>query len=126
MKESRAWLNLPNFLEMINIIAKNSNKGRWDKKPHMSIQLELEETTRYTHILLKHGMLYYFTDRCSMLSDLNKWMTKVLAGECLWSIHHVKFVGMNFYLIIFKKSDHYTQALAAKLWFVERNYMYTF
>lgn len=48
-EESLAWINSPDFLDTINIIAKNSNKGGWDKKPHVTIQLDLEETTGYTY-----------------------------------------------------------------------------
>lgn len=37
IEELHAWLNSPDCLEMINIIAKNSNKGGWDLKPHVSV-----------------------------------------------------------------------------------------
>lgn len=43
MEELQAWLNSPDYLDTINIIAKNSNKGGWDKKPHVTVQLNLEE-----------------------------------------------------------------------------------
>lgn len=36
-KELHMWLNSLDFLDLICIIAKNSNKGGWDKKPHMTI-----------------------------------------------------------------------------------------
>lgn len=61
-----------------------------------------------------------------MLSELKRWVSKVLAGERLWPIHHIKFVGMNFYLVIFKILEHRMLAVTAKSWFVEFNYMYTF
>lgn len=71
--ESLAWLNSPDCLETINIIAKNSNMGCWDRKPHVSIQMDSDETDAYTHMLLNHGMQCYFTDRCPMLPKLKCW-----------------------------------------------------
>lgn len=124
--ESLAWLNLPNCLEMISTIAKNSNKGCWDKKPHVSIWMGLDETVVYTHMLLKHGMLCYFTNRCVVLPKLKSWENLVPIEERLWSLHHIKFIGKNFYLIIFKEVDHHALALVVKPWFVDKNYMYTF
>lgn len=88
--------------------------------------MELDETVAYTHILLKHGMQCYFTDRCSMLLELKIWANKSPVEERLWPFHHIKFVGKNFYLVIFKEVDHRTLALAAKPWVVDRNFMYIF
>lgn len=77
-------------------------------------------------MLLRYDMLCYFIDRCPMLLELKWWVSKVLAGEHQWPIHHIKFVGMKFYLVIFKVPKHRLLALAARPWFVECNYMYTF
>lgn len=52
MEESLAWLNSPDGLDTINMIAKNLNKGGWNKKPQVIVQLKLEETVGYTLMLL--------------------------------------------------------------------------
>lgn len=121
MAEFEAWINSPQCLEMINLIAVNSNKGGWDKEPHITIELTKGDTASYARMLLHHRMMCYFTDCCPLLPDLKHWTANVLVGEKNWPIKHVKFVGRNFYLMIFKLSEHRTLVLAAKPWFVEQN-----
>lgn len=87
--------------------------------------MELDNMVAYMHMLLKHGMLCYFTDFYPMLPELKQWANMVLVMERRWPICHVKFVGKNFDLIIFKDVEHQTLALEAKPWFIARNFMYT-
>jgi hypothetical protein len=47
-------------------------------------------------------------------------------GNCGWDITHVKFVGKNFYMVLFASPEHRQAALNSHPWFYQRKFMYVF
>jgi hypothetical protein len=117
--------DLPPWVQAMEQTAQNSSNN-WDKRPHISIDLELQPAADYTQYLLDHALICYFTSQCPRLDEFSSWVKNEFTGNYGWDITHVKFVGKNFYMILFDAPEHRQAALNAHPWFYQRKFMYVF
>ena len=103
---------LPPWVQAMEQTAQNSSNN-WDKRPHISIDLELQPAADYTQYLLDHALICYFTSQCPRLDKFSSWVKNEFTRNYGWDITHVKFVGKNFYLVLFAAPEHRQAALDA-------------
>lgn len=63
-------------------------------------------------------MVYYFI-------DFKDWVAEEFFHSHGWTIDQVKFVGRNFYLVVFAKESHQNMALEEAPWYMDWKFMYT-
>jgi hypothetical protein len=117
--------DLPPWVQAMEQTVQNSSNNR-EKWPHISIDLELQPAADYTQYLLDHALICYFTSQCPRLDEFSNWVKNEFTGNCGWDITHVKFVGKNFYMVLFASPEHRQAALNSHPWFYQRKFMYVF
>jgi hypothetical protein len=116
---------LPPWVQAMEQTTQNSSNN-WDKRPHISINLELPPAADCTQYLLDHALICYFTSQCPCLDEFSSWVKNEFTGNYGWDITHVKFVGKNFYMVLFDAPEHRQAALNAHPWFYQWKFMYVF
>ncbi|CAM6104281.1 unnamed protein product [Calypogeia fissa] len=101
-------------------------KVKWGDKPKISIAMDVQEAADYTQYLLDHALVGYFTSNCPLRDDFNDWVQHEFSYLRGWKIAHVKFVGKNFYLILFDQPLHQQQALTMHPWKYNNRFVYFF
>lgn len=112
--DSREWLESEDCLNYLNIIGSNSSMN-WASKPHETIDLDVSNIVQYTLFILKNAMIFYFTDRCPLLTTFQAWAV-AKCKQWGWPLLHVKFVGHNFFILYFKDLEHTEMMLETHPW----------
>lgn len=81
------------------------------KESYYAVQVEASKVAGYMLYLIKHAMVYYFTDRAPMLTEFKDWVVEEIVAKRGWAIDQVKFARRNFFLIVFSKEAHRDAAL---------------
>ncbi|CAM6105403.1 unnamed protein product [Calypogeia fissa] len=101
-------------------------KAKWGDKPKILISMDVQEAADYTQYLLDHTLIGYFTSQCPLLDEFYDWVQHEFSFLRGWKIFLVKFVGKNFYLIMFDNPLHRQQALSYHPWKYNNKFVYFF
>ncbi|CAM6091060.1 unnamed protein product [Calypogeia fissa] len=101
-------------------------KAKWGDRPKISINMNLQEAADYTQHLLDHALIGYFTTQCPLLDNFSDWIHHEFSYLRGWKILKVKFVGKNFYLILFENPLDRQQALTFHPWKYNNRFFYFF
>lgn len=78
----------------------------WANKPRVKINVDIQPGADYTSYMLEHAMICYFTSQPPLLDEFCNWIYTEFMCKKEWPILHVKFLGKNFYLVLFEVADH--------------------
>lgn len=97
----------------------------WASKPHIVITLDLEEVSKDIRDLMDHALLFYFTARVPSLNDFRSWIEKEFRIKRGWHLRQIKFVGHNYFMVVFLHAESRKKAVLCAPWYFQRRFVYT-
>jgi hypothetical protein len=99
---------------------------RWTVEPHVTVELDDEETTQYIQELLDTGVIFYFHDRPPSLDGFTHWAVEEFEYKRTWHITQIRYLGRNFFIVLLITRTQQEELLAEAPWFLGKRYTYTF
>lgn len=110
--EQEKWKNSHVCRDAIKTIVAQSRED-WPNKIYARMKWTIDRAATATRNLYDNAMICYFTDQPPMLPAFQDGATHFMEKMENWPLLQVKFIGKNFYLIIFKHAEHRESTLSA-------------
>jgi hypothetical protein len=101
-------------------------KKQWDNSPYLMVILDDDITERYIQELLDKALLFYFNNNPPQFKTFIDWAEWTFTQQRGWRIQHIKYLGWNFFVVIFEEANDKYLAESDAPWFLNIRYMYTF
>jgi hypothetical protein len=113
---------------LIASVAQNfrTQEALWEKQPHVTINMDDEETEDYIQELVNCAMLFYFNDRPPSYHGFRSWVDCEFNLKRGWAFEQVRNLGRNFFLVKFCRASHRDKAVEEGPWYMGRRPMHSY
>jgi hypothetical protein len=107
---------------------KSSDKleKQWENSPHLTVIMDDDITERYIQELEDKALIFYFSNNPPQFRTFTDWAEWAFTQQQGWKINHIKYLGRNFFFVLFDKPEDKILAETSARWYLNWRNMYTF